>query len=261
MRCINRGKSAERRSAMTLRAQEREFTGGGDAPRDYPCVPQGVDMTNSPGTRLRFRLPMASSPGWALFGTLAFCVLWNAGWIFLAICIGSHLIGRPNDWFLSIFSVLCVAIGVAAVVLFIRQLLLATGIGPTLMEISDHPFRPDGQYHLFLSQSGRLAINVLRVSLVCEEAATYRQGTNTRTESQPVYRQELFRREAFQIESGTPFETEFDLHVPVGAMHSFKADHNEINWVLTVEGDLSNWPSYKRSFPVIVRPANGSQQQ
>jgi hypothetical protein len=129
------------------------------------------------------------------------------------------------------------------------------------MEISDHPFRPGGQYRLFLSQSGRLAIKALRVSLVCEEAATYRQGTNTRTENQAVYRQELFCHEAFRGESGLPFETEFDLNVPEGAMHSFKASHNEINWILTVEGDVANWPRYRRSFPVIVRPANGSDQR
>ena len=167
------------------------------------------------------------------------------------------LAGRP-DWFLTLFIIPFVLIGLGAIVVFIRQLLVATGIGPTLMEISDHPFQPGGQYRLFLSQSGRLTINAMRVSLVCEEAATYRQGTNTRTETQEVYRQELFCREGFRIESGLPFETEFELNVPEGAMHSFKADHNEINWTLAVEGDVANWPNYKRSFPVIVRPANGS---
>ena len=97
----------------------------------------------------------------------------------------------------------------------------------------------------------------MRVSLVCEETATYRQGTNSRTETQEVYRHELFCRQRFEIERGLPFETELEFSVPEGAMHSFKADHNEINWVLAVEGDLAGWPNYKRSFPVIVRPANG----
>ena len=102
---LHRGKSAERRSAMALRAQERDFFGTGGGPRDYPSVPQGVDMTNSPGTRLRFRLPMATSPGWALFGTLAFCVIWNGVvWVFAAIAIGGHLAGHP-DWFLTLFIV------------------------------------------------------------------------------------------------------------------------------------------------------------
>ena len=45
--------------------------------------------------------------------------------------------------------------------------------------------------------------------------------------------------------------------MPAGAMHSFKADHNEINWSLVVEGDVAGWPDYKRSFSVIVCPASG----
>ncbi len=180
--------------------------------------------------------------------------------MFAVIAIRRHMAGRP-DWFLTLFIVPCVLLGLAAIGFFLRQLLVTTGIGPTLMEISDHPFEPGGQYCLFLSQSGRLTINSMGVWLVCEEAATYRQGTNTRTETQEVHRQELFCRQQFQIERGLRFETEIELSVPEGAMHSFKADHNEINWALAVEGDVVGWPRYKRSFPVIVRPANGDSSQ
>ncbi|NJO14086.1 MAG: hypothetical protein HC870_02780, partial [Rhizobiales bacterium] len=62
-----------------------------------------------------------------------------------------------------------------------KQFLIATGIGPTLVEISDYPFYPGRVYRLFLSQGGRLTINSLEVLLVCDEKATYQQGTNTRT--------------------------------------------------------------------------------
>ena len=92
-----------------------------------------------------------------------------------------------------------VLIGLGAIAIFVRQLLIATGIGPTLLEISDHPLQPGGRYRLFLSQSGRLSINALRLSLVCEETAIYRQGTNTRTETDEVCRHEIFRREAICI--------------------------------------------------------------
>ena len=62
------------------------------------------------------------------------------------------------------------------------------------------------------------------------------------------------------MRAGLPFATEIEFSVPEGAMHSFKADHNEIGWLLTVEGDASKWPRYKRSFPVIVRPADGERR-
>jgi hypothetical protein len=91
------------------------------------------------------------------------------------------------------------------------------------------------------------------VALSCEESATYRQGTNTRTESREVFCREIFCREGFEVEKGLPFETEVDFEVPEGVMHSFKATHNEINWELIVEGNIPRWPDFKRRFSVIVR--------
>jgi hypothetical protein len=249
------GKSAEQRAVMAQRAQERDFFGANASePSPYLFVPAGTDITSSPGTRLSFRLPMTKSPGWALFGALVFCVVWNVS-VFAAILIGLRMAGRFG-WFLSIVVPLGL-IGLGAIVLFLRQLLVAARIGPTLLEISGHPLQPGGQYRLFLSQSGRLTIRDIRVSLVCAETASYRQGTNSRTETQEVQRHELFRRQQFAIERGVPFEMELDFSVPEGAMHSFKADHNEINWAVTVESDMVVRPNYKRSFPVIVLPTHG----
>ncbi len=191
------GRSAERRAAMARRIAERAaLHAGRSGGRQYPFVPRGADMTNSPGTQLKFRLPMANSPGWALAGTLAFCVGWNGAVVLAAILIGSHLNERPG-WLATLLCVPFVLIGLGSIAVFLRQLLKTAGIGPTLVEISDHPIDPGRRYRAVVSQSGRLKVKSLRVSLACVETATYRQGTNTRTESQEVYRQELFRRENF----------------------------------------------------------------
>lgn len=252
------GKSAERRAAIARRMHQRDFfIRNHEARQTFPSVPQGFDRTDSPGTHLRFRLPMNASPGWALFGILAACLILNGTVsVFVTIAVKSHLKGEP-EWLLTFFIIPFVLVGLALIVLFFRKLLIATAIGPTMLEISGHPLKPGGAYRLFLSQSGRLVFRSLRVSLVCEEAATYRQGTNTRTETQEVFRRELFCRERFSIERGLPFETELELAMPEGAMHSFKADRNEINWFLAVEGDMARWPKFKRRFSVIVRPHVG----
>lgn len=255
------GTSVERRAVIAQRAGERErdFFGAGD--HRYPAVPQGADMTNSPGTKLKFRLPMATSPGWALFGTLAFCILWNGFVVVLvSFAIGGLAAGK-HGWLLTLFTVPFALIGIAALVVLIRQLLVTTGIGPTLVEISDHPLSPGGRYRVFLSQSGWLTVKTLTVSLVCEEVATYRQGTDTRTETREVYRAELFRRSDFEIRGGMPFEGDVELNVHDGAMHSFAANHNEIAWKLVVEGDVSGWPGFKRAFPVIICPAIGEPKR
>ncbi len=209
------GKSAERRASIARRAQRRKlFHPNADAVR-FPFIPEGADMTNSPGTTLKFRLPIAGAAGWALAGVLAFCVLWNGAVAVLAVmAIRAHLAGQP-DWRRTLFVVPFLLIGVGAVVYFLRRLLVAAGIGPTRLEISDHPLQPGGEYRLFLSQSGRMRVKALRVSLACEEAATYRQGTNARSETREVYRQELFRSEDFEI-SGQPFESPIEFACPRG---------------------------------------------
>jgi hypothetical protein len=188
---------------------------------------------------------------------LAFCILWNGiVSVFVTMAVRSHIAGKP-EWTLTFSTVPFVLIGLGAIVVFVRKMLVATGIGPTLMEISDHPLHPGGQYRLFLSQSGRLTVGAMRVSLMCEETAAYRQGTNSRTETREVYRHEIFSREGFEVQSGLPFEVEFDLELPAGVMHSFKAAHNEITWTLVVDGDIVRWPDFRRAFPIVIRPPNG----
>jgi len=251
------GKSAERCAAIAQRVQEHDlFNSNGRFQRRFPNVPDDSDITNSPGTTLKFRLPIGTSPGWALFGTLLACLFWNGVVsVLVVLALRGYFDGSPL--FLTLFIVPFVLVGIALIVFFIRQLLLTTGIGPTLVEISDHPLHPGEQCRLFVSQSGRLRMNSLAVLLVCQETATFRQGTDTRTEAREVYRQEVFRRDGFEVRHGLPFEAQCELAVPAGAMHSFKADHNEVNWKLVVSGNVAGWPDYQRTFQLIIHPANG----
>jgi hypothetical protein len=252
------GKSAERRSAMTRRVQENElFAVVGRGNRQYPSVPDGLNVTNSPGVRLRFRLPTTRSTGWAMFGAIAFCLVWNTC-VSIALILAVYKImeGKP-DWLFILLILPFLAFGVIVIVHLVRKFHFATGVGPTFLEISDHPLKPGESYRIFLSQSGQLNMHSLRVSLVCEEQATYRQGTNTRTEIQEVYRQELYSNENFTIKRIQPFEAEFDLHAPDGIMHSFISAHNQINWKLIVDGSMEQCPDFHRAFTVIVRPISG----
>jgi hypothetical protein len=255
------GKSAERCAATMPRSPRELLAGNAHGGAVLPAVPDWSDITSSPGTRLAFRLPMANSPAWAVFGLLLACLLWNGVVAGLAVlAIRGHLEGRP-DWLLTLFVVPFLLVGLGLIALLVRQLLRATGIGPTLVEISGHPLLPGGQYQVFVSQSSSFKINALELALLCEEEATYRQGTNTRTEIRPVYSRQVFRRQGAEREHGGPFQVECSLQVPAAAMHSFKADHNAINWKLVVQGDVAGWPGFQRSFPVVVRPLGGPARE
>jgi hypothetical protein len=253
------GRSAERRAAAVRSVPAPElFDLPATVGSKFPYVPDGNEITSSPGTRLAYRLPLTRSPGWTLVGLLAACVAWNGTLsVFLVMAIRSFL-ARTPDWPMTFFSVPFLVVGVALVLVFVRFLRDTAGIGPTLVEISDHPLLPGNRYRLFLSQSGNLTLKAFDVSLICEEEGVFRQGTNVRTENREVFRQSLYAGAGAVIRPSEPLETECDLPIPAQAMHSFRAAHNQIQWKLIVRGDVAGWHAFERSFPVVVRPMSAA---
>ncbi len=253
--------SAERRALMTQRAAQLDLFEVEAPDRNFPSVPADANLRNSPGTTLAYRLPIATTTGWTLFAASMACLLWNGiVAIFVVMAVGSFARGMP-DWTLTALTIPFVIAGTGLVVYLIRQVLITTGVGPTRIEISEHPLAPGKGYDIFLSQAGRLAMNSLEVWLACEEKATYRQGTDTRTETRRVYEQRCFVRESFAIHQGLPFESRCQIRVPDDAMHSFYANHNQVIWRLIVKGKVVGWRDYERVFQIVVQPTvNGHGQ-
>ncbi len=168
------GKSAERRAAAARSVPAPELF---DLPAavdpKYPYIPDCREITSSPGTRLAYRLPLTHSPGWTLLGLLAACVAWNgAVSIFAVMAVGSF-VARTPDWLMTLFILPFLVVGIALVAVFVRMLRHAAGIGPTLVEISDHALLPGNAYRFFLSQSGSLTLQSIDVALICEEEAVF----------------------------------------------------------------------------------------
>ncbi len=234
----------------------------GEAPplpegRRYANVPE-IDLSDRPGETLRYSLAGDRSSWVGVLFLFGFAVFWNGiTSIFVYQAVQSHLAGRP-EWGLTIFITPFVLIGLgvafALVYTAVRTLLIAVGVGPTEVEISDHPLRSGGTYEVLVRQKGRLTMSSLRLTLVCEESATYRQGTDTRTETKNVVSREIVREEDFEIHKEFPFESRREMTLPDGAMHSFEADHNKITWKLVVNGEIVGWPDIERAFPVSVVP-------
>ncbi|MBN2023387.1 MAG: DUF3592 domain-containing protein [Pirellulales bacterium] len=259
-RLLHWGKSAEHRAAAGKGALSLDrLTGGSAEAPEYPSIPLCTDQTDSPGTRLKYRLAISASPVWQVVGLLVGSLFWNGiVAVFVVPLARDHMAGNPN-WLATAFLVPFVLVGVVLVFLFFRQLLVTTGVGPTWIEISDHPLRPGRSYEVLLSQAGRLRMNRVVLRLVCQEQVRYRQGTDTRTETQCVFRRDVFRRDDFEIQPAAPLEAPCSLEIPVGVMHSFAAGNNEVKWSLAVEGDVAAWPNFSRSFPLIVRPADDAE--
>jgi hypothetical protein len=254
------GTSVERRSALAKQAAKIELLNEASlAAADFPGIPRGEDLINSPGVTLAYRLPISQSPaGRLLATTILFLVLTGITVVLAALAANEHLSGQP-DWFLTIFVCVLLLLDGWATQLFLVQLWQHTRIGPTCVEISHHPLQPGEEYAIFVSQHGRVLLQALRMSLVCEEEATYRQGTDIRTESQAVHEQLIFSRSTVRIDPAVPFELQASCRIPCHAMHSFQSGHNAVRWKLVVKAEPENWPMFVRSFPILVHPArNGS---
>jgi hypothetical protein len=249
--------STERRAAVAAKATGWELPGA--QPKTLrptlPAVPAIDAVTDSPGVRLAFRLPIDAASGWVSFTMAAVCLVWNTlVAIFVLQIIEQHVAGRPN-WLLTWLMVPFVLAGLWTLFALGRQILQSIAIGPTCVEVSSHPLVPGGTFRGFVSQSGRLHVRWLQVQLVCEEQAVYQQGTDTRRDSHRVFRKTIYGQRKFDITPEEMFQTEFEFTVPESAMHSFVSPHNAVVWALVVRGRMARWGDFERRFPIYVYPA------
>jgi hypothetical protein len=96
------------------------------------------------------------------------------------------------------------------------------------------------------------------MSLELEEQATFRQGTDTRSEQIVVWQVVPARFQDVRPDADARFEARVSVEVPADAMHSFTSPHNAVRWKLVVRGVPERWPAFVRTFPVVVLPARAA---
>ncbi len=255
------GTSVERRSAMASQAAESDIVNAAlPRSRSFPTLPSLDGLTNSPGVELAYRLPSAQTPGWRLLVTTIFAMLWNFVVCLLTVSvISGHIAGR-HEWLFTVLLLPFWGVCYWSVRAFLQLLLLNSGMGQTTVEISDLPLVPGREYQAVIAQHGHVAMRSFQVWLVCEEEATFTQGTDIRTEAREVFRQLCFEKREFRIEPGIPFAGTCKIPVPETAMHSFQSAHNLVRWKLVVRGEAETWPLFERGFPIVVYPGDATMQ-
>lgn len=247
--------SRERRAALVQKAADVElFHEANNERADFPTIPTDAELKNSPGTTLAYRLPMETSSGWKMFTLATICLGWNGlVMLFAVLNVNGHLAGH-SDWYSTTAVIAFASAGIWLVIRTIRQFWRASRTAPTRVEISEHPLAPGGQCELFVAQTGKLDVNSFDVLLVCEEEATFRQGTDTVTSTGMVSADTVFSKERFEIDGIEPYEVRCPLRVPDDAMHSFRAAHNVVQWKLLVRSNVNGRRNSERSFPIVVVP-------
>ena len=208
------------------------------------CLP-AVDPTPGPAT-----LAPESSRAGRVAGVAIAAVFWNGiVSVFLGQAWASFQRGSP-DWFLTVFLLPFVAVGIGLVFAFLYTLLALRNPRPQLV-LGVRAASPGETIDLGWSFAGaaqRLAR--VRISLQGIEHATYQVGTDSRTATETFHELVLADVSAPACAAGGRLR----VTIPADAMHSFSAANNKIVWQLAVHGEIRLWPDADEVFPLAVLP-------
>lgn len=227
-RGIGRGASPEER-ALRQRAKagkDKEEQSVRTTPGEVLAVALSSDKANEPG-----------------IGCLIFSVLLLGGGIVVYM-----------QWTKSLWG-LGLAMGVLGLIGAVLTLMTLAGqrrLSKVQLEANTAEPIPGQALECWLRVRGETALNSVTVKLVCEERATYQQGTDTRVAKETVFEEILAEQSQIQVNPLEPFEMRGRAELPLSAMHTFKSKRNEIAWFLQVDCDIPRWPDSSFKYPLIV---------
>ena len=195
-------------------------------------------------------LEPAAGPVAKIVGMVIIAAFWNGIIsVFLWQVYKGFATGNP-EWFLTIFMIPFVLVGLALVIGIFYTALAAFNPRPKLT-ISPASPRLGTSLRVEWEFSGRAGrITNLEVVLEGHEKATYRRGTDTHTDRHAFASFALVSTSNdWEIPRGTA-----EIDIPEDTMHSFGSDNNGVVWSLFVHGDIKRWPDVMETFEIEVRP-------
>lgn len=216
------------------------------APRPSPF---GVEIPADAG-QSRVLKPQLSPVG-KLIGIIVIALFWNGiVSVFVVMMIQGWRSGN-GDGCLTAFLVPFVLIGLLLIYGIFHQFLVL--FNPRLdLTLSRGALVPGEPALLQWKIEGR-ATRVTRLKVILEgrEEATYRRGTDTRTD-----------REVFAtiqiVDTDQPMlipQGSARVHVPDDTMPSFSADRNKIVWSLKADCEIPGWPDSNDEYEIVVAPS------
>lgn len=183
-----------------------------------------------------------------LIATLFFALIWNGIIsIFVNIAVKSWLADNP-EWFLSIFIIPFVAIGLGAIGYFIYSFLGLFNPTPKLMLTPGSITLGENTQLTWKIPRRSHRLTQFSIYLLGEENAEYRRGTNTVTSQQIFHEQVLL--ETTSARKASRGNASFSL--PLETMPTWSSAHNSIKWSIAVRGDISFWPDINDIYEIDV---------
>ncbi len=227
----------------------RRRRGGGAAARDaHHGVPAGATQ-EAPASGPAVLEPRVS-PLQKVLGAIFVMLFWNGiVSVFVWQAVESWLRDDP-DWFLTLFLTPFVLVGLVMVGVVGYVTLAAFNPRPTL-SVSDAAPRLGDRLQVSWRLRGAVGrLRRLRITLEGREEATYRRGTDTRTERRTFARgRVLDTTHPLQMRQGST-----SIEIPGDLVPTFEATSNAVTWMVRLEGEIPRWPDIGDEFPITVRP-------
>ena len=201
--------------------------------------------------------PATLSPtGKRIGGVIAifvFAAFWNGiVSIFANEVVQSHRSGNPQ-WFLTIFLIPFLLVGIAVVGFFFYALLGLLNPRPVLMLQSRAVELGDFLDIRWQVRGNARRMRHMAIELRGGEEGTYRRGPDSVTEKQTVAVIPV-------MDSSDPItmsDGSASAPIPQTAMHSLQLSNNRIIWSLHVTGSIPRFPDVKDEYTITVLPRGG----
>jgi hypothetical protein len=188
--------------------------------------------------------------GAKLAGFIAVALFWNGILLLFLNDILSVARRESFPWFLALFLVPFVVVGVGLVVLAVRQALQLSNPRP-IVTVNKPIVALGDELRVDWSMKGRVGkLSRFSIALEAREEATYMRGTDRKTDTNIFATIPLANQTPPQIAGAGSASVK----IPADTMHSFDATYNKIVWVVRVRGEVPSWPDSDDEFPFTVGP-------
>lgn len=189
-----------------------------------------------------------AKPWHKLLGMLLFATFWNGIVSIFVFQVFKSWRSGNLEWFLALFMIPFVAVGLAMVGGVIYFALAMFNPRPKLMVSPSEVALGQSLQVAWEFEGDTSKIVRLHLYLEGREEARYRRGTSTSTDKSVFARVTIAEvLPPRDLRRGANTVT-----VPAHLMHSFDAPNNKIIWTVCIQGEIPKWPDVVEEFPITV---------
>ena len=218
----------------------------------YPTLPQRIDRPLARGA-VKNLSPDARTRFASVVGAVG-AILWNVAAWTIAVYVAKVAETTGDKIAAAIFILIFCGTGLLFACRLWTRRRIERAVGTMAITVNAFPIQPGRRVNVELTLKGPARAKRFDVALQCVEVARFAQGTNTVAHHKEIYDSTLMTRFDVDVSSKAETTERFSFVVPIGAMHSFQSEHNEIIWKLVARMELCDGGVFARDYELVVMP-------